>query len=627
MIIKIEKFDKVCCVLGFILGLLIISLNIIRPNVYLISIGVVLFFSSLIYLVYRDKFKYEKIDIPTKKHYSKIINIFYWLLISTILLINHYMVLYSRPFLIFILLTITVIVLGIEILINDVSQKLINTAIFKILLLSIIFRATGFFVSPYPIGSDPWAHAEYIKNFLSHGHIMVDKYPSGTGMANYYCSYPLTHLLACSLKLISNLSISNISFIIGTLLTLSTVFVYLIVHNITRDPKISLLAMLLINFVDYHIQWSIQVIAMSFGLALFTILIYLIIKKEKKPLVFTILIMVLLFDIIWTHTISAFIVAIFLLSIYIGLTWFKYLFNDSRLTKQTMVSLTVSILCIVLLLYHWMDPSYTFINGIVIGLKKALSSDVTFIANANPLEIGGLINNIGFITYFFFAIIGIYIGLKTINQKVYGLIIGCLSLISVMLLFMAFGLNNIVPSRWWSFTYIVIVIFTSIGLVYFINLFHKGYQKIIIVSFFLGISTFFMITNNISNVDSTLYTPCLKLSWSESEMALFDNMDKKYNGLIMADVQTAIRPFNTFFKRYSCEPYPYIEENGDLNLNEMKKGMVIWTHDSLYKKVQMFRDGSFEIMGSQFEDDLNNSFNCIQDNYRARSYLGLQVNR
>lgn len=50
------------------------------------------------------------------------------------------------------------------------------------------------------------------------------------------------------------------------------------------------------------------------------------------------------------------------------------------------------------------------------------------------------------------------------------------------------------------------------------------------------------------------------------------------------------------------------------------------TRDSLYKKVQISRGGNFEVLGFQFENTLNKHFNCIQDNYNARSYLG-QVNK
>ncbi len=287
---------------------------------------------------------------------------------------------------------------------------------------------------------------------------------------------------------------------------------------------------------------------------------------------------------------------------------------------------SICLFCIVLLLYHWMDPSYSFINGVVIGLKKAIMSDVTFIAKANPLEIGSFIGSIGFIIYFFLAIIGIYICLRVIDQNGYNLIVGCMSLLLVMLLFMAFGMSNIVPARWWSFIFVIIVIFSSIGLFYSVQLIGNDCYKKVFTSLLLGIAMFFMITNNISNVDGALYTPSSKLSWSESEMTLFSNMDEKYNGLIMADTQTAIRPFNTYLKRYDCIPYPYIEEKEHLKLNEMQKGMVIWTRDSLYKKVQISRGGNFEVLGFQFENTLNKHFNCIQDNYNARSYLG-QVNK
>jgi hypothetical protein len=612
-----NKISKVCGLIGFVSGLLITSLNIIKPNNFLLIIGPVLIFSSLTYLFYGDRFKLDKALIFTSmnKKYLQVTNILYWLLISTVLLINHNLSIYQRPIIIFIFTSIGVVLLGIEILASDNSDNY-SLIIFKILLLSIILRATGYFISSYPVGSDPWAHAEYVKNYINYAHIFVDKYPPGTGLQGHYLPFPISHILACSLKLILNLNLFSIAFIISSILVFSTIYIFLIANKLTNNPKISLLSMLLVNFVDHHIQWSIQVIAMSFGLALFTIFVYLVIKEQgKNNIILKSTVLLFIFLMILTHTITAFIAMIFLLCINVCL---------SKSRKQ-IVGLNIFIIFVVLLLFQWLNANYPFLQIVVIQLKKSLLSEVTFITKANPFKWQQLIGSIGFINYFFFACIGFYNGINSRNEKIISCTIGCISLVSIILLFMALGLRNIEPARWWAFIYIILSIFSCIGLFCILNLFKNNMLKILFVSLFLAVSSFFMITNNVSNVDSIIYSHCFKLSWSQSEMTLFSNINKKYDGIIISDAQTAIRPFNTYFKRYNSIPYP-LTEKGDLNWDEMQKGMVIWTHDSLYKKVQIFRGGNIDILGHEYEMYLNKHYHCIEDTYGARSYLGLYAN-
>lgn len=615
-ILGTERFSRFCALAGFVMGLFISLLNIIKINIFLITIGTALSLSSIIYLIWGNKLKCGDKYIKYSKTTIYILNISYYLIVSAILLKSHG-ALYTRDLEIFIFTVIGVVLLGIEILGNQNAKSII----LKILLLSIVFRASDYFINPYPLGSDPWAHIEYVKNFIAHGHLIIDIYPPGIGMENYYCLFPIFHLMISTIILLLNISINNAFFLISILLVISTIFVYLISYIVTYNKSISFFVVLLINFADYHIQWGIQIIAMTYGLIVFCIIIYLALKEEVSILIYKIILILSIFILIWTHTISAFISFALILSLYVVQKVYKFIFKEIKPSSHV-VSLYLCVLFAVLLLLHWMEPSYAFINSVIIGIKKALLSDATFITGAIPFDKSQFIGSIGFICYLFLYFIGIYKRLEYRNEKTYILIAGGLSLVTIIVLFMAFGLNNIIPSRWWAFIYIIMVIFTGWGLMYFIGLFKRELHKAVFVSLFLGITSFIMVTNHISNYDTPLYASPLKLSWTHSEMMLFKDININYNQIIFADLQTAMRPFNTYFKRYDCTSYP-LTDNKQINWREMQRGMVVWTRDSIYKKVQLYRDGKFELLGSEYKNSLDKNFNCVSDTYGARAYLGL----
>jgi len=91
----------------------------------------------------------------------------------------------------------------------------------------------------------------------------------------YYVNYPIAHLHAACTSLLAALSPHDAMFLLGTILTLSTLTTFLIVRMLTGNAQLALISMLLLNFIDVQIQWSVQVIAMSFGLAIYAFIIYL----------------------------------------------------------------------------------------------------------------------------------------------------------------------------------------------------------------------------------------------------------------------------------------------------------------------------------------------------------------
>lgn len=640
--LKIDKkviwtIDGLLSLLGFSFGIFMTFMNIKYVSNELLLLSPTIAISSLFYLRYRNKIikSSTKLDIiETNKTMLYLIQTGYWLLISFALITYQYSPLYYRPPLFFITISICVALLGVEILSTSFESEFKTFKyIVKIIIVSIILRASAYFVSPFPIGSDPWAHEEYIKSFLYYGHIIVA--PGRDFVSQYYLSYPLSHLFVVATSLISNIGTKQSMFILGIILIFSTIFSYLIVKEITNNTKLSLVSILLLNFADHHIQWSIEIIAMSFGISLYTIIIYLILRKERNnKFIYASLLVFYFYIIIWTHTISTFITLISLIALYISskiYTRIRKICNGGYKDyngKRQLLNFSPCILMTTILIYHWMDPNYPFFQEIYIGLVETLFAEAKFLTSHTTSNLVGSIwmlpITFGFLVYVFFGIVGTLYSISENrnSEKYFSLIFMIMILYAFRYLFPIFGMKNIIPERWPSFLYTVFILFISIGLYKILSLFDSKKLKIGITLIILFTSTLLMTTNIATNKDSPFYGEEVsqRYVWTESEMFLFNDINNHYKDTIIADKHTAIRPFLTYLQkdRVKMMTYPQLK-NGDINWELMSGNLIIWRKSSLKRPVTC--DKNEILLGYEFKQRLNNNYNCIYSSGEANAFI------
>jgi hypothetical protein len=617
--------DGFFSVVGTILGLLILSLNLIYTNNYLITIGPLLVITCLIYFRYRAGILIPNtnfnLELDTKK--LKIIKIVYWICITIGLISYHYAIPYYRPPLFFISVSIGITMIALEILSSKKDKDETIWILIKILIISLIIRNTAYFISPYPVGSDPWGHGDFINDICRYGSLNVPL----TVTSEYYINYPIMHIYAAISYLIGNLSIKNSMSIVGLIVTISTIFVYLIAKNITKDNTISLLATLLINFADFHIRWSIEVIAMTFGIALYTMTIYIIINKDiKNKEIHKLFLVVFVLIVTWTHTISSFISLISLASLYIGSFLYGLLYQRNTVNaldsfKKSFIGYNIIILFGIVLMFHWMDPRYSFFEAVTRGLITALSHEAKFLGiTALNMEgdLESILNIVGFLTYVSFGVIGsLYcLSKKHANQTNVSLIFTQVVLYFMFFSFPLFRLSNLMPDRWPSFIYVCFVIFVGLGLIQFINIIDKK-ARVLFLLIIIFTSSFFMTTNSSTNRDSPIYgeETAEKLIWTESEMTLFTTINELYDGVIVSDPQTINRPFGTYLKREKIREYPV-----NLNWDLINDKMFIWREATLTSSVYD-RSGHRIFLGKNFMGGLEVKLNRIYDSGDARAYL------
>jgi len=618
----IITIDGIFAAIGFLLGLSVTSLNLIYSNNYLITIGPLMTIACLLYLRFRNKFLTERNNLSLGVNSLKLINILYWICIIVALFTYNNSTPYYRHPIFFVSISVGITMLGLEILGSTYKGNIhIFHSILKILLISLIIRNSAYFISTYPVGSDPWSHAEIIKDMTIYGTSNLQQIHA------YYSNYPLMHLQASITILIANINILESMSIIGTILTLSTIFVYLFVKKITNDVNLALFSMLLLNFADFHIQWSTQVIAMTFGIAIYTVLLYLIVTNENKSPIRNTFLILILFMLTWTHTVTSFIALTSIVSLYFGSIMYNVIYLR-KMSGNKIYSITFCMLFAVMLLLHWMDPQYPFFDKIIIGVTGSLSAEASFLGREATISdesvLNSVLNIVGFLMYIFFGVIGSLFTLssKYVDMKKVSLIFMLVVLYFVFFAFPVMGMRDIMPNRWPAFIYVSFVPFVGIGLVQSTNLLKNKQAKLVLIILILFVSSFFMITNSSSNMDSPIYGKDInrELIWTQSEMTLFGKAASLYSGRIITDLQTESRPFEIYFKR-TASVYHLTEDN-QIDWSFMDNNLIIWRKKSLTRplQVQGYRNPHM-LLGSEFKDHLDENYDCVFDTGGARAYI------
>ncbi|MFW9873829.1 MAG: hypothetical protein ACFFG0_12045 [Candidatus Thorarchaeota archaeon] len=637
ILLNIKKTDAftiegIFALIGSGLGLTITSLNLIYSNNYLITIGPLLTIASLLFLRFRSNVLTGNLDFSFNfdEKKFKLIRIFYWISILIALISYYHATVYYRPPIFFISLSIAITALGLEIVASRFDTNVdIFKIMSKILLVSLLLRFSAYFVSPYPVGSDPWGHADMIDVIYHLGTIEnLDRY---TYYGEYYGNYPLMHIYTSMSKLLADLSLKQSMSIIGMILPFSTLFVYLIIKSITNKTNIALLSMLMINFADFHIQWSIETIPMTFGIAIYTIILYLLLSGNRKnQIMYSAFSILFIFTMIWTHTVSSFITLVSIISLYVGGMLFKLIYNEKKHLESSTINFGFCILVFVILIYHWMDPGYSFFDITIERLINSLSMEAGFLERTSISNVedsfGSILNIAGFLIFIFFGILGSLFNLsgKNVTKTKFSLIFMLVVLYFIFFVFPLMGIRNIMPYRWPAFIYLTFVLFVVVGITNFSKVFGNKKYNLVFISIFFLLSSFFMIGNSFTNMDSPIYGAEInqKLVWTDSEIKLFNSINDSYDDTIVADLQTVRNQFDISLDRDNVVDYPSTPE-GDLNWDYMEDKLLIWRKVSLNRPVQIHgHKNPRMLLGSDFKTNLDENFNGIYDTGTSKAYLG-----
>ena len=632
-------FDGILAALGFLFGLFMVCMNLVYASVVLLLLSPVIAISCLLYLRYRSEFKdgprSSLLEISNLN--TTILSIIWWFLIIAALITYYFSGIYTRHPLFFILISCAVAVLSVQIItFHDMNKTKNVIFIAKIILLSLILRASAYFVSPYPTGPDSWSHAEYISYFLGFGKIAVSQ-----GFPIHYVNYPIAHLHAVCTSLLTSISPHDVMFLWAVILTFSTIVTFLIVRMLTGNVQLALISMLLLNFVADHIQWCIHTMAMTFGIVIYAFIIFFALKvylEPKDKLKYFPFMLVFLCIIVWTHTVSAFITLVSLLALVGGHILYEILNNLNIYNwnilpfRSQIVQLLIAplVFLAVIITYHWMDPAYPFFDESFGGLLKSLSHEAEIFGATTLSNVRDrwehLLDPIGFYIYAFFGIIGaLYcLSYKERAKKYFPLIILVLGLFFAYYAFPFFGMSNIVPVRWPAFAFVCFVVFVGFGVYCTLSLLKSKRVILCAVAFIFFIGSFLMIINPGANPDSPIYGEeiSIKPIWTESEMSMYVRINETYSGTIIADYNTMLRVFDVYLKTNSAKAYS-ITQDGQIDMDVLSQDLVVWRRSSLSRPI-LCADAKYVtrmLLGDEFYRYLNNNYSCIINTYEGRGFL------
>ncbi|MFC1862140.1 hypothetical protein ACFLX6_02510 [Chloroflexota bacterium] len=613
-----DNIDVVTAMVGALLGVVISCLNLIYSNAYIITIGPILIIVCLVYLIFRRRLLAPTSDPQASHRLTMILNITFWILLAGSIYSLNTEILH-RPPVYFILIALAAAIIALQIVYSR-GKGAIWLILLEILLISLSVRASAYFVFPTIPGSDPWAHLVYIKAYTAQGHI-PETIPHQVSIS--YLNYPIMHLNTVTMKLITGVDCKVAMFLSNALPVLPSILLVFLVGRKVIDTRGALLAILLLSLCDFHIAKGFEITATCLGVIFFSIILYLLIKEHKRASLK--LIMILVFGVlILTHTMSTFVVFVLLLSLFIGFRTYNFVYGKHPTSAGT-TTFTLVALFVIAMLTYWIYAGYTegltFFEAIIRGLYGALTEEAGFLARPAPISAQyGWLNPIliilGFLIVLAFGILGSlsWLSQKYQHETKVSLIVTLIILFAITLSFPLFGMRNIMPYRWFLFIYPILAIVTAQGMLIIMG--RVGFNRLgsIILFCMVFAVSFFMITNNISNMDSPIYAAELnqRMVYTNSEMAIATRVIKVYDGVIITDLQYGNRVLGTHMGRGNVSYNMPREET-------LNSGLVIWRNVMAERPVQAPRENV--VLGEAFEQRLKNSHSLIYSNNSSKAFL------
>jgi hypothetical protein len=618
---KFNNADHILAIIGLAFGIIITSLYLVSPTIYLFSIGMTLILSCSLYLFAYHIYEYPFQELSRKE--KTILDVIFLVLFSLSLIILHNSE--HRPASYFLIYSLCVATIAVSIYFSTQRQDYLKQAI-KIILVSLNIKYSIYNLAGVVPGIDSWTHAGMNQLLSQYGTIDVLR-----GKEMYF---PIMHMQTAIMEIIGNNSIKDASnFAVIIPFVLASIFVYLISKQFIGERG-GLFAMLLISISDYNIYWGSAPQTTTYGLIFYYMLIYLLIKTYyiKSSPEYVTLSIFLSFVLVLTHAVSSFIFTVTILSLFAGSIVYSYLYEEKIISQFR----SISVISLITLLQYWFIALYkkegdsffktiastlhNYVTGSAGLLNRPETTDV--IAKTLPPFLERLADTTGFSILLFFGVVGALLcSSSKYRNKINFIFIYALTIIfGIMFAFPLFGLRNIMPTRWFSFGYLFLSMFASFAILkLFSCVENKKNRSIWIFLVFVSIS-FFMSTSTVSNLDSPVWlkNSTVSTTYSLKEVTGTERIvsyganivtDSSYgHGLISAYLDHKYTVFNvsnrlngdsTFLWRSYMEDRPI-------------PGSVIKVKNKiLYPDV---------ILGSAFHSDLDKK-NKIYDNNGLSAYL------
>ena len=526
-----DDLDRNLAILGIIASLILIfytAINISRI-VYILP-GVLTLLACVTWLFIR-----KRVSLPlqigeskSKVHLFSLLYII--LLIASILSVNFRPELYERPLLYFIATSLMAGTIACQIFFSNERQKWF--ILLQIVVLGASIAWSQLLIFPNVVGADPWYHQMVTMKILE-----LQTIPGGS-----YSHLPLFHLMVATTSLLSDLSYK-----IATMLSVSLAqiicnvsFVYLLANLIFKNHKIGLFASLMVVVANHHISMSFWSIPNSFAGIFIAIIIYVILKNiSDRSAPKNIILLVLFFTAIFTHTIVATCIAILLFAAWLSMVAFNAIHSKKHATMSVLLPTVFT-----LAMYSWWDYATGHTKTLAELIEWGFSKDVFIMDGAAEVSsvytlaipvTEQIFNQFGMFLFFAASFIGIFYLLSQKDTRCFVFALMGLIPLAIGFFSLIFGFG-VIEHRWWYFAQILL----SVPLAATIGLLLKAWAahsaKMIASSLLFAVSlfTFLLIISPSANVDNAMFSPntLVRSSLTESELHSINTVSRLYPGEI-----------------------------------------------------------------------------------------------
>lgn len=551
-----------------------------------------------------------------------IINIIYWISFSISLIILH-SVIYVRPILYFILVTISFCSIFLEIF-QIKSDTYSYILVLKIILVSLSLRIGRFFNYPSIPGSDTHFHLNLAELIIQNGFI------SSYSIADKYSYSCLWHILNSICGIILDVNMRNMLFysIVLSSTIITSLFVYCIVKKI-YNYQIAVISVLLINISDMvFVQNVTNINPSSIVYCFFLVILFCIIHENKKYMHSAIAIL-MIFCMILSHQLSTFCVLLILVTLLLSkFSYYSYharfINNNFNLNDLELnLYLNTILLYIVSLILQWstigssVNGYHSFFDSMISRLFGTLKSTFTEYAKTTNVPTtqyeqlfsgfnfySNLFYNLGSNILLMFAIVGILITLRSKSKYLLKFSYICATFMLIGLVYAGtyIGLGYLlVPHRFLPFLQYFYVVFASVSMYKIVTINYNKWIKFGLITLLIFL-IFFIITTPYLNRGDAIYSKDMiyrdqytfselkSLEWSSNylkdqnlsvdsiiyprPLTTVQNINITINQLQNFNPMYPVYPNNIFVRQY-------IVENPDLMIG----GTFGKTHEFNYNKL------------------------------------------
>ena len=498
--------------------------------------GLVILCTSTLYLLFRNRITCSTTpSIPSRTSLTLVLNIIFVSALAASLFFIHYSC--YRPLIHFLLISICATTVAAEVLSSKTNYQ-VGLLLFKILLIALVLRAGIFYEMPGLIGADSWLHEVKIAYWMDIGHITTDMPGFRSGYTGY-AFFPALHLMVMMTRLVTDVLPKDSLFLsVGVFYTVSILFVFLIGQRLLGRTA-GLIAALFISIIAPHVNTGATLIPNSLGLAIFTIILFLVIRKKPYNTTNVLLFITFSIVLVLTHTISSFITLITLALILIAQNVWERLEKDP--TEKINIGVSAVMLFTVLIFGYWASvfyyPDQTFFTAVARGLYLTIKSNFEFIGEVVQVPSAFPANRIWYHMFIGLVVIGTlsWLSSKMRNNLRMTIITSTVVLALIVVILPSFNIKNLLTTRWVPFIIVIGAALVAQGILA-VSAIAKGkvMPAVVLVALIFSLSMFSVNSSGVNRY-TPFYEKPTRNDFIQSELDAANTIVSKYDSQIFTD--------------------------------------------------------------------------------------------